>query len=272
MAGDWIKMRNNLWDDPRVSACCDATEQSEATVIGGLYWLWSSADEHTVDGHLPGLSVSGIDRKTGIKGFGQALLACGWIADTEGGITILNFSEHNGASAKRRSADAQRKSNSRSVSASHADKTRTTRGQNAPECGPREEKRREEIQTPIPPCEQKPIEPSNGDGWDLKFEDLRNTGRIIQWITHTKLVPNTHGNQIRVLAASERAISAAKLGGEPVENRMAYFVSIVRDGNWKVITDADRDRGKMRHLEWTRKQHVSADPLGLSGMFSLPQD
>lgn len=29
------------------------------------------------------------------------------------------------------------------------------------------------------------------------------------------------------------------LRGEPVESRVAYFVSIVRDGNWKVMTDAD---------------------------------
>lgn len=144
MAGDWIKMRNNLWDDPRVSQICDTTSALEATVIGGLYWLWSAADEHTETGHMPGLSVGGIDRKTGVKGFGAALVSVGWIEDTEGGITIIRFDEHNGSSAKRRSTDAQRKANSRNLSAFDADINATESGQSAPDCGAREEKRREE--------------------------------------------------------------------------------------------------------------------------------
>jgi len=148
MAGDWIKMRNNLWDDPRVSSLCDLTGLPEAMVIGGLYWLWASADEHSEDGYMPGLSVASIDRKTGCKGLGDGLLSIGWIEDTPGGITILRFDEHNGKSAKRRSLDAQRKANDRNVSASDADSERTGRGLNAPEFGAREEKRREEKNSP----------------------------------------------------------------------------------------------------------------------------
>ena len=143
-AGDWIKMRNNLWDDPRISQICDLTDALEATVIGGLYWLWSAADEHTEDGFMPGLSTSGIDRKTGVKGLGKALVSIGWIEDGEGGITILRFDEHNGSSAKRRSADAQRKANSRNLSAQDADTSRTEEGQDRTSCGAREEKNREE--------------------------------------------------------------------------------------------------------------------------------
>lgn len=144
MAGDWIKMRNNLWDDPRVSRICDLTNEGEAAVVGGLYWLWASADEHTEDGYLPGLTTLGIDRKTGVKGFGAALVAVGWVADTEGGITLLKFEEHNGTSAKRRCVDAQRKATVRNVSASEADTTRTDNGQKTPDLGAREEKIREE--------------------------------------------------------------------------------------------------------------------------------
>lgn len=151
MAGDWIKMRNNLWDDPRVSRLCDLTDEREACVIGSLYWLWAMADEHTEDGHLPGLTLAGIDRKTGLKGFGAGLVEVGWLIDGTGGVTIVRFDEHNGTSAKRRCTDAQRKANSRSLSASDADTTRTDGGQDAPKggektpnLGAREEKRREE--------------------------------------------------------------------------------------------------------------------------------
>lgn len=144
MAGDWIKMRGNLWDDPRVAKLCDLTDQSEAAIIGALYWLWATADQHTEDGILPSLTLRAIDRKTGVQGFGNALVAIGWLEDHPDGVRIVNFEDHNGASAKRRSLDAQRKANVRSASASDADKPRTEEGQNAPTCGAREEKRREE--------------------------------------------------------------------------------------------------------------------------------
>lgn len=109
MAADWIKMRGNLWDDPRVAAIVDATDSSEAAVIGGLYWLWAMADQHTEDGYLPGLSLRQIDRKTGVAGFAESLKDLGWIVvSVGGGIIISHFNEHNGASAKKRAQTAKR--------------------------------------------------------------------------------------------------------------------------------------------------------------------
>ena len=131
MAGDWIKMRGNLWDDPRVAAIVDATDSSEAAVVGGLYWLWAAADQHTEDGFMPGLSLRQIDRKTGVTGIGAALVSVGWIVEEDGGIRILRFDEHNGASAKRRCLEAKRKGSARKVSASNADKVRTKSGHHA---------------------------------------------------------------------------------------------------------------------------------------------
>jgi hypothetical protein len=155
MAGDWIKMRGNLWDDPRVGAIVDATDTAEAAVIGGLYWLWATADQHTEDGVLPGLSLARIDRKTGVSGFAQALCDIGWLADHPEGVRIVRFDDHNGQSAKRRCTDAQRKANSRTLSASDADTTRTDAGQEAPNLGARE--REEKIR------EKKPPKPPRGE-------------------------------------------------------------------------------------------------------------
>lgn len=114
MAGDWIKMRGNLWDDPRVSKICDLTGEGEAAVIGGLYWVWATADQHSEDGIMPGLSLRQIDRKTGIDGFGDALVLIGWLADHPEGVRIVRFDEHNGASAKKRCATAKRVAKHRS--------------------------------------------------------------------------------------------------------------------------------------------------------------
>lgn len=114
MAGDWIKMRGNLWDDPRVARLCDLTDCGEAQVIGALYWLWSTADQHTEDGIMHGLTLRAIDRKTGTPGLGAALVEIGWLADHPEGVRIVNFEEHNGASAKKRAATSKRVANHRS--------------------------------------------------------------------------------------------------------------------------------------------------------------
>ena len=124
MAGDWIKMRSNLWDDPRIARLCDMTESTEATCIGALYWLWASADQHSEDGIMHGLTIRSIDRKVDLIGFGDALIAVGWLADHPEGVRIVRFEEHNGKSAKRRCSEAVRK-----MSARDADKLRTEAGQ-----------------------------------------------------------------------------------------------------------------------------------------------
>lgn len=109
-------MRSNLWDDPRIARICDLTHKREAEVIGGLYWLWNMADEQTADGHLDGLSLAAIDRKTGIKKLGASLAKIGWVMESEDGVEIARFEEHNGASAKRRAVMAKASSKYRSAS------------------------------------------------------------------------------------------------------------------------------------------------------------
>ena len=147
MAGEWIKVRTNLWSDPRVSQLCDLTDESKAAVVGALYWLWSSADEHTQDGHMPGLSIKGIDRECGVKGMGAALMAIGWLDNTDGGVTLVRFEDHNGASAKNRAQTAKRV-------ATHKGNAKVTQAplpkqqDTVTSALPREEKIREEEITP----------------------------------------------------------------------------------------------------------------------------
>ena len=143
MAGDWIKMRGNLWDDPRVAAICDATDQSEAAVIGALYWLWATADQHTEDGCMPGLTLRQIDRKTGVQGFAAALVQIGWLADDPQGVVIRNFEEHNGASAKKRCQTAKRVASHRSDNGDVTQAALHTDDASVTDALAREEKRRE---------------------------------------------------------------------------------------------------------------------------------
>lgn len=142
MAGDWIKMRSNLWDDPRVAKMCDQTNAGESAIVGGLYWLWATADQHSEDGIMLGLTLRAIDRKTGIQGFGDALVSAGWLKDHPEGVRIVRFAEHNGKSAKRRCSESVRK-----MSARDADRLRNECGNTEDEmqqsCAPREREEKE---------------------------------------------------------------------------------------------------------------------------------
>lgn len=157
MAGDWIKMRANLWDDPRVSRLCEMVGAKEATIVGGLYWLWASADQHSTDGLMHGLSPATVDRKTGIKGFGKALVAIGWLTEEPDGLRIARFDEHNGESAKTRAEGSKRKASWRARTGTSTGNPQDgspgdggtdvpqNAGQSRDKPEAREEKRREEV-------------------------------------------------------------------------------------------------------------------------------
>ena len=165
MAGDWIKMRGNLWDDPRVTRLADETDQPEAMIVGGLYWLWATADQHSSDGALEGMTLRAIDRKTGIKGFGAALVLIGWLTENDDGVTVSRFEEHNGASAKTRLQTAKRVAN-------HKGNAKVTQAplpqaeQTVSDALPREEKRREEKKEPKSKANPAPAAPT----FDAKAE------------------------------------------------------------------------------------------------------
>lgn len=133
-------MRTNLQRNPRVLRMASALNADRLRVIGGLHAAWSLADEQTEDGCLDAYTFQTIDEMIGWTGFCAALEAVGWITQDAQGVVFPRFDQHNGASAKRRAQESDRKRVVRASakvsadpSATDADKKRT-----------REEKRREE--------------------------------------------------------------------------------------------------------------------------------
>jgi len=136
MAGEWIKMRVGLRRHPKVVQIVSALNADRLRVVGALHAVWSVFDEHSIDGHLPGYSFEQMDQEIGWPGFCAAMHGINWLdRDGDCGLVMREFSTHNGASAKRRAQESQRKRETREtdrkVSASNADEKRT-----------REEKRR----------------------------------------------------------------------------------------------------------------------------------
>ena len=138
MAGDWIKMRTDLFTHPKVVRISSAMKADALRTVGGLMSVWCLFDAHSEDGQLEGYSFEVVDDLLRWTGFSTAMANVGWLEETPDGLALPRFDAHNGQSSKRRAQDADRKREVRKVSASEADKKRT-----------REEKRREEKEEEI---------------------------------------------------------------------------------------------------------------------------
>lgn len=138
MAGDWIKVRSNLATSPKVVRIMSALKADKFRTIGGLVSAWCLFDSHSEDGKLPNYTFEILDTMVGFEGLARAMASVEWLIETSEGLEIPRFDVHNGQSAKRRAMDQERKRNVRKMSASEADKIRT-----------REEKNREDINTPL---------------------------------------------------------------------------------------------------------------------------
>lgn len=144
MAGDWIKMRIALADDPAVISIAARLSVDEFTVVGMLHHLWGWADTQSRDGHAPGVTNVWIDRYVRHVGFAEAMVAVGWLEIDETGVTFPKFDRHNGETAKTRALAAERKRNQRSkVTEDDGQMSRSERDTSVT----REEKRREERKT-----------------------------------------------------------------------------------------------------------------------------
>ena len=157
MAGDWIKVRWNLHDDPDVIALAAAVGMDEYRAVGCLVKLWAWADQHSTDGYAAGVTLARIDHLVEAPGFAAALLDIEWLAEEDGGVSIPKFERHNSKSAKSR-ALAQRRMTEHRTRAT--DPSRTERN------GPvtREETRRGNPPSPPP-------------GGGLGLHELENTIR-----------------------------------------------------------------------------------------------
>lgn len=112
-------MRTNLRTAPKVVRMASALKADRLRIIGGLWAAWSIFDEHSVDGTLEGYTLAALDEDLGWRGFSAALADVDWLEETEAGLILPEFEEHNGASAKRRATDSKRKSEGRDADKSY---------------------------------------------------------------------------------------------------------------------------------------------------------
>lgn len=168
MAGDWIKMRVDLYRDPKVCALADALMKTDGDLaryinqntqrdmnvtrnvmrnvaVGALLSVWGVMRSRgkRIDDDLVcrGVTALVIDDITEVQGFGAAMLSVGWVEEIDGAIVFPRFfEEHNTdptESAKQKNAERQRRFREKK----QAEKSNVT---DNVIITPREEKRREE--------------------------------------------------------------------------------------------------------------------------------
>lgn len=122
MAGDWIKMRIGIEQDPAVFAISSRLKLDRFAVVGRLSAFWSWMNQHSEDGSVtlagnvtgnaPDNSATDscemIDTIAGVSGFAEALQSVGWLIFTRVGFSIPSYDKYNRSSAKTRSANAIR--------------------------------------------------------------------------------------------------------------------------------------------------------------------
>jgi hypothetical protein len=183
MAGDWLKMRHDLADDPSVIRVASDLAIDEDLVLGKLFRLWSWADRHTTDGEAEGIGHPWVDRLTRCEGFGAALERAGWLEKKTGGLCFPRFHRHCSDTAKARALSSDRMKRSRCARTATEAQPEKRRG----------EERREEV--PPPPREASPGEAGQGDPWP-EFREIWNRGAGTPWTPPTP--PDAWADRIAV--------------------------------------------------------------------------
>jgi len=177
MAGDWIKMRTDLYRDPKVIAMAELLLDKDSptagyvnqnlqrdmavtrnvmrnAVVGALVSVWGvmrhqgkRIDDDLVSTETP---LWALDDIADLHGFGDAMATAGWVVDTEESLVFPRFfSEHNvdpNETAKDKNRERQKRfrESKRNALCNVTDNVTVT---------VREEKRREDLPPPLTPPE-----------------------------------------------------------------------------------------------------------------------
>lgn len=121
---DWIKIEKGTPAKGEIRTIARLCGVSRGDAFLGWFRLWCVLDDQVgADGFLANYTAADADEDSGLHGIGKALEAVGWCVFSPTGCSVINWSRHNGKSAKQRAllsrrAAIHRKRNSESVTQS----------------------------------------------------------------------------------------------------------------------------------------------------------
>ncbi len=192
MAGDWIKMRSDLYRDPKVCVIADALMAADSDLarqvdqhcqrnmtvtrnvmrnaaVGALVSIWGVFRQRGkvsgVDLVAPGINLSVLDDVADMPGFGEAMASVGWaIQNDEGVVFPLFFNTYNAdpdAAQKQKNAERQRRFRERQhANGESNDRNVTVTARNADRIEKRRVDNKEGGAAPKPP--ERALPPTNG--------------------------------------------------------------------------------------------------------------
>jgi hypothetical protein len=241
MAGDWIKMRVGLCDDPAVVSIAHALDMDEHAVVGRLHRIWSWADQHLSDGNARGVTQSWIDRYVGAPGFAKAMQLAGWLRIESDKLVFPNFDRHNLKTGKRRALTAERAAKHRGKR--NADSNAGT----VTESAPTEEKRREEKITkgvnPLKPPRGSQVEVSDVEiPAELDTPDVRQA--LADWLAFKRKRRQAYTDG-KHLSLRLKAFAASRASPDEFVERVNAAIG----NNWQGIPDPKGTPHHGRHKQ-----------------------
>lgn len=149
MAGDWIAMRLDLYEDPAVAYMAERLGEREEVIVGFLHRVWSWASRQCHDGSVTNVTLMSLGRVTALPDFPQLMVEAGWLehgTDDNGRpfVRFPNWERWMAESAKKRLLAAKRQNKKR-----HADVTKTSRSERDKSVTRGEERREERDTTKV---------------------------------------------------------------------------------------------------------------------------
>lgn len=114
---EWMPLRLNIWDDPRVIDFAAALEEPVVVTVGRLARFWGWAFSYSDDGHVRGATGRHVDQLVGRDGFADVLAAQKQLDylryDENGEVWLPRFHLWMGASTRKRLQARRRKQKQR---------------------------------------------------------------------------------------------------------------------------------------------------------------
>jgi hypothetical protein len=79
VAGDWIKMRIDLMEDPAVMQMADELGVREEAIVGYCHALWSWVSRQCHADTVTGVTLTSLGRRINLPGFPEMMCDVGWL-------------------------------------------------------------------------------------------------------------------------------------------------------------------------------------------------
>ena len=127
MRRPWIKLEVATPDKPEICVLASKLRLDEDAVVGKLVRFWSWLAQNRLAGDDLGVTLEFVDRLTGRRGFGQAMLEVRWLErDDQGRLSVPHFDRHNSEVARTRALTKQRVAKHRALK--NSDEPKPKRG------------------------------------------------------------------------------------------------------------------------------------------------